>query len=237
MSQRSSIYCLCEGYSEMNFIRRMVAPYLGHRGIDIHAPMITTSFKRRIGRKFKGGGTSFGLWEADLDNLWQQHGSRERTHLTTFLDLYALPGDFPGNDDSISSLPHHDRVATIEEALSDYASDKGIRRFIPYLALHEFETMAYANLDALETLFLDKRSEIEALKTEVAGFTDIEEINSTPDGAPSKRIAKHIPVYKKYKRSDQSGIVNVLEVIDLPAIRAACQHFNQWIERLEAIDS
>jgi hypothetical protein len=128
-------------------------------------------------------------------------------------------------------------VAHLEKELAFHAGHLGIAtgRFTPYIAAHEFETMAFANLDALGTLFLDKEAQIQKLKNEVAGIADIESINSTPEGAPSNRIAKYIPVYDSYKRSDQSGIVNVLEVIELPQIRSACQHLDEWLKQLEVL--
>lgn len=237
MSERPHIYCLVEGYAEKNFIHRIVAPYLSLRGIDITAPMVMTSFDRKAGKKHKGGGWSFTPWSRDLNNLWRQHGGRAGTHFTTMVDLYALPSDFPG----VATVPAHIlfrmKVAHLEKELAFHAGHLGIAtgRFTPYIAAHEFETMAFTDLDALGTLFLDKDREIQNLKSEVAHISDIESINSTPEGAPSNRIAKHIPIYDSYKRSDQSGIVNVLEVIELPQIRSACQHLDEWLTQLESL--
>ncbi len=237
MSVRPHIYCLVEGYSEKNFIHRMVAPHLSGLGIDITAPMVMTSFNRKAGKKHKGGGQSFTPWSKDLGNLWRQHGGRAGTHFTTMVDLFRIPSDFPGVSTVPGHLPFRMKVAHLEKELAFHAGHLGIAtgRFTPYIAAHEFETMAFADLDALGTLFLDKQPQIERLKNEVAGIADIESINSTPEGAPSIRIAKYIPVYKKYKGSDQSGIVNVLEVIELPQIRSACRHLNEWLEQLEVL--
>lgn len=237
MSERPHIYCLVEGYSEKNFIHRMVAPHLSLRGIDITAPMVMTSFNRKAGKKHKGGGWSFNPWSRDLENLWRQHGCRAATHFTTMVDLYALPSDFPGVSTVPGHLPFRMKVAQLEKELFGHVQALGVHsgRFTPYIAAHEFETMAFANLDALGTLFIEHHSDIEDLKAEVAGIADIESINSTPEGAPSNRIAKHIPIYDKYKRSDQSGIVNVLEVIELPQIRSACQHLDEWLTQLESL--
>jgi hypothetical protein len=237
MSVRPHIYCLVEGYSEKNFIHRMVAPHLSRLGIDITAPMVMTSFDRKAGRKHKGGGWSFNPWSRDLGYLWRQHGGRAGTHFTTMVDLYALPSDFPGLSVVPGHLSFRLKVAKLEKELADHVEGLGVHsgRFTPYIATHEFETMVFANLDALGTLFLDKQSQIERLRNDVVGIADIEAINSTPEGAPSNRIAKYIPVYDKYKGSDQSGIVNVLEVIELPQIRSACQHLDEWLTDLESL--
>lgn len=219
----------------MNFVKRLLAPHLGARGIDIHAPVVTTRFNRRLGVKYKGGGSNFALWKRDLGNLWKQHGGRPQTHLTTFIDLYALPSDFPGYNNAVTQLPFRYRADKLQEALKVWAESQGFKRFIPYLAVHEFETMVFTDVQALRTLFLEYDGPINNLANEVGAFLDVEGINSTPDGAPSKRIAKHIPVYAKYKRSEQSGIINVLEMIELHAIRRACNNVDVWVRAMESL--
>lgn len=222
----------------MNFIKRMLAPHLALCGVDVYAPMVMTSSDKRQGRKFKGGGDTFHHWHRDLGNLWKQHGRRQKTYLTTMLDLFRMDTDFPGLGNLPENILFREKVVRLESSLATHAEREleiSGGHFIPYISTHEFETMVFADLDALGTLFLDKEKAIKGLKVEVATIADIEAINSTPDGAPSKRIGKFIPVYKSYKRSDQSGIVNVLEVIGLPAIRKSCQHLNEWVVRLEEL--
>jgi len=218
----------------MNFVKRLLAPHLSLRGIDIHAPMVMTSRDLRIGRQSKGGGGSFSHWSRDLVNLWNQHCGHG-AHITTFLDLYALPQGFPSGSKPVPGHDFRQRAEQLELGWAEWAVANGIERFTPYLALHEFETMAFARVEALGTLFIEEATAIQKLEAEVAAFDDIEEINSTPQGAPSKRIEARIPAYRHYKRSDQSGIVNVLEVIDLPEIREKCLHVNEWLTKLESL--
>jgi hypothetical protein len=59
-----------------------------------------------------------------------------------------------------------------------------------------------------------------------------EEIDESPDTAPSKRIIKHIPDYEGQKA--QVGPL-VAEEIGLTALRLKCPHFNDWITKLENI--
>jgi hypothetical protein len=233
------VFCLCEGYSEMNFVQRMLAPHLATRNIFIYAPMVMTGSDKRRGMKHKGGGT-FQHWHRDLENLWKQNGHRPGIHLTTMLDFFRIDEDFPGLKSLSENMPFREKVAFLENRFAHHGSSHlGIQpdRFSPYISTHEFETMVFTDLEALGTLFLGKGKAIARLKEDVAKIADIEAINGTPQGAPSKRIGKHIPIYEKYKRSDQSGIVNVLEVIGLPAIREACQHLNEWISQLENLGS
>ena len=61
------------------------------------------------------------------------------------IDLYALPKDFPGR----SAQPRNPAdptpyVETLERAFGD---DVGDRRFVPYIQLHEFEALLFADGD------------------------------------------------------------------------------------------
>lgn len=105
------------------------------------------------------------------------------------------------------------------------------KNFIPYVQLHEYEALLFSKLDALSSFYTDKLNEIEQLKAEV-GDQQPEEINETPHGALSKRIIKYIPGFKKQKTS--AGVINA-ETIGLPYLRERCQHFNDWVAKLEAI--
>jgi hypothetical protein len=231
---RVTIYCLVEGFSEANLVKRILAPHLAQREIDILAPMVTTRRDRKAGQVFKGGG-AFRHYRGDLERLIRQHGNRPNIWFTTLIDLYALPGDFPAYQDGTNIQECRKRVAFFEAALGKLVTDLGSQRFIPYIQLHEFETLLLVNVEAMGTLFLNDARELSQLAAEVAGFDDVEEINHTPTGAPSKRIAKYISVYEKYKRSDQSGAINVLEIVGLEHLRAACRHFNEWVTALEGL--
>ncbi len=231
---RVTIYCLVEGFSEANLVKRMLAPHLAQRGIDISAPMVTTRRDRKAGQVFKGGG-AFRHYLGDLERLIRQHGNRPNTWFTTLIDLYGLPGDFPDYEKGKKISESRRRVEFFEAELGKVGADLGSQRFIPYIQLHEFETLLLVNVEAMGTLFLKDARELELLAADVAKFDDVEEINHTPTGAPSKRIASYISVYEKYKRSDQSGAINVLEIVGLDTLRANCRHFNDWVSSLEGL--
>lgn len=234
---RIAVYCLVEGFSEAALVKRILAPHFSNWGIDIYAPTVKTRRDRKAGRVYSGGGDTFAHYRNDLDRLFRQWRQHENVWFTTMIDLYALPSDFPGKDQGMVIADYRAKVAFLEGCLGQVAAELGGGdRFIPHLALHEFETLLLVNVPALGTLFLDKDHEIQGLQREVAKFQDVEQINDTPHGAPSKRIEKWISVYKRYKRSDQSGAVNVLEVVGLQELRLSCQHFDGWIRRIENLN-
>lgn len=233
---RTTVYCLCEGYSEKNLVTHLLAPHLGRYGVDIHAPMVTTRRDRKAGKVHKGGGGSFSHYREDLERLIRTHSARPNVHFTSLIDLYALPSDFPGYEEAFAMTCPIRKVERLEQKLTEIVAEFGVHAsFIPHFELHEFETLLLSEVAALETLFLDHSSAITKLASEITALGDIEAINHTPTGAPSKRIESHIPVYGKYKRSDQNGAINVLEVIGLDKIRSACKHFDTWVTTLETL--
>lgn len=233
---RITVYCLCEGYSEQNLVRRLLAPHFGRLGIDMHAPMVITRRDRKAGQVHKGGGGSFAHYRNDLERLFRTHASRRDVYFTTLIDLYALPTDFPCYEEAFALDRPSEKVIYLEDCLMLIATDLGMdNRFIPHFELHEFETLLLADVNALGTLFLEHEADILRLGEEVAQFPNVEEINHTAEGAPSKRIAKHLPVYEKYTRSDQNGAINVLEVTGLDKLRESCSHFDSWLQQLEGL--
>jgi len=62
------------------------------------------------------------------------------------VDLYSYPKNVPGYEE-IQSLDAYERVMGLEESL---AADIASQRFVPYIQLHEFETLLYADLSRWE---------------------------------------------------------------------------------------
>ena len=102
-------------------------------------------------------------------------------------------------------------------------------RFIPFLALHEFETWVFSGPDAVASHFGSP-----ALKKKiddiVQQFPSIEHINHGPLTHPSKRLEAMIPSYKK--RSDGPTI---LSAVGIAGIRFCCPHFDSWVNTLEQL--
>lgn len=240
---RVTVICLVEGPSENLFAERLLAPHLsGDYEVDLKAPIVTTSRDRRRGTLYKGGGRTFLHYLNDLRRIVRQYERQPNIWFTTLLDVYGLPDDFPQKDKGSTAHDPRERVDFLENALAErvrqeLADSRGFsRRFIPYLMLHELETLLFTDLDQMTLIFPDKHQEIEAIKRDVRSFgCDVESINQTRDGAPSKRIEKQIRCYGRYKAKGSGGMVNVLERIGLVRLRKACPHFNAWITRLEGL--
>jgi len=110
--------------------------------------------------------------------------------------------------------------------------DIGHSRFLPFLTLHEFESLLFSSPahiaealpggSSLKPRFLAIRDQ----------FHTPEEINDRPTTAPHKRIETIHPGYKK--ASYGSAIASR---IGLEAIRNECPHFSSWLIKLEGLSS
>jgi hypothetical protein len=223
------LYVFCEGKTEQGFCNQVLRPHL----FPQYDGRIATSWiahSKHHGRVSHGGvPASYITMRRDIVNtLNSRHEPNE--FFTTMIDLYALPRDFPGKDNHIrdpsNPTPY---IEALEKAFGDDIAD---RRFIPYLQLHEYETLLFADPDAFQIGFENCDREVEQLKAIAASVSNIEHINDGYLTAPSKRINEVIPGYKGRKASAGPDIA---EYSGLDIIRAKCPHFDSWLSRLELL--
>jgi hypothetical protein len=101
-------------------------------------------------------------------------------------------------------------------------------RFVPFVVMHEFEGLLFSDCTAFSRSIC--RSELEAALREIRErVVNPEEINDSPDTAPSRRIQALAPSYQK----PLYGVIAALE-IGLARIRAECPHLNSWLDELES---
>lgn len=210
-----------EGQTEETFVRDLLAPHLWRLGID-PIPTIARTKRTKSGITFKGGITSYMRVKSDLQRLFDDANA---IAVTTMLDYYHLPIDFPGKDE-LPSGSCFDRVQFLENRL---AQDINQRRFMPFLALHEFEALLFSQVNEIETAFPDVKMKGK-LAIEAQAFKTPEEINEGPSTHPSARILKHAPGYRK----PLHGPI-IAKRIGLAQIRSRCDHFDDWLARLEAL--
>jgi len=224
------LYVLAEGQAEEGFINRILLPHLLHFSLYVQPIVLTTRRDRLAGRVYRGGVRLYTQIETDIRNLMHRC-SIGQVWLTTMLDLYALPDDFPGRANLTTPDPYL-RVKTLEQELSNAWGNHPC--LLPYIQLHEFEALLLSDVDKFDWEFIeDKDAEgITKLKQIVANFASPEEINEGESTAPSKRIIECLPRYAKRKASSGPPIA---EKIGLETMRHKCPHFNAWIERLEEL--
>jgi hypothetical protein len=215
----SKVLILVEGQTEETFVRDLLAPHLSAIGVYPIAKLATTK-RVKSGPDFKGGIVSYGKLRGDVIRLL---GDTSAVLVTTMIDFYRLPQDSPGR----MSMPPgscHDKVVYVEQEIG---KDINHRRFLPYLALHEFEAMLFVDPARIDGAFpeADKNDDLAAIKRQ---FKSPEEIDDDPATAPSRRIKDLFPGYRK----PLYGPLIALE-IGIEQIRKECSHFSSWLKRLE----
>lgn len=224
------IHVLCEGQTEQGFVENVLKPYLIANGVAaVKSVMVFTSMKKNA----RGGVVSYQKVVNDIDILMKSNNDNdsERHIFTTMFDLYALPGDFPGCDESQSITNKYARVEAIEKAFADCISSD---RFIPYIQLHEFEALVLCGLDFLKDMYKGRDKQIEQLKSDLDKIGNPELVNDKPETAPSKRIIKAVEGGKKklYNYDKPKSGKFVAQNVGIDNLRTQCHHFNDWVDKL-----
>lgn len=198
---------LVEGSTAERFVNLVLREHLLARSV---AAIPRILFTKRVdnGPNFKGGVVSWDQINRDLRNLL---GDTNAAGITTLIDYYRLPEDVPGMSTRKGSPAT--RATHVENAIASQFNDRRLR---PFLMLHEFEAMLFTDIKKWQHRF-DDAAAIARLKHDVAGLAP-EDINETPQGAPSKRILRWLEAYEKPFHGPDA-----LKDIGLDEIREACR--------------
>jgi hypothetical protein len=214
------ILILCEGQTEETFVTRILAPHLLQFDKVITPTGLVTK-KVKSGQEFQGGVTSYARVRRNVYSLLRDSNA---VCITTMLDYYGPPPDFPGKA-TLSATTPYDRVAHLEKA---FAEDIDHPRFRPYLMLHEFEALLFVQPSAIPTAL--SRGPADASFKNIGQFDSPEEINEGEKTHPAARIMQVLPGYRKALHGPL-----IAERIGLPNLRARCPHFAAWLNYLEAL--
>ena len=100
-------------------------------------------------------------------------------------------------------------------------------RFVPFVLMHEFEALLFSDCVRFADA-IGRPGVADELQGVREQFGTPEEIDDSPQTAPSKRIRRLVAGYDK----PFMGNLAVLE-IGLEKIRSECRHFDGWLTRLE----
>ncbi|PWK79733.1 uncharacterized protein DUF4276 [Mucilaginibacter oryzae] len=211
-----------EGFSEERFVTDILRPHLLSFNIYAETRKVLTNRKLRK----RGGVVSYAKFKNDITQWFKECPG---VYHTTLIDLYGLSNDFPAYA-STQTLSPYERVAAMENALK---ADLNFRKFIPYIQLHEYESLLYSDTDLLEEwLGLYNKLPKDCFNKIKNSVTDQnpELINEGPATAPSKRILTICDSYDKIN----DGIL-IIKEIGLQKIRKECKHFDGWLTTLEQL--
>ena len=225
-----NLQIIVEGSSEETFVNDVLVKHFAALNIFVSARKIETGWDRINNKPAKGGLLKYIKFRNDVLRWIQSDNGRANTFYTSFIDLYAFPKDAesPYTAQIQSIVDPYQKIAALETAIGKNLNHPN---FIPYVQLHEFEALILVEPDRLLTMYPDGQTGIKRLKRDI-GNTNPEEINESPQTAPSKRIIQYLPNYEGQKA--QVGPL-VAEDIGLNLLRQKCPHFNEWIIKLENI--
>ena len=217
------VLILVEGQTEEAFVNQALNEHLAPRRVHATPTMLVTKTLPE-GRRFKGGVTSYERMARDIRRLLNDTNA----DVTTLIDYYGLPDDFPGLASPQGRSSAQARVLALEAAL---AADINHQRFRPFLALHEFEAWVFAVPDYAANHF-GLPSLAEQLATTATAAGGPEAVNNIRETCPSRRLMAALNQHHRPYGKVQDG-PNILRKAGLEPIRAACPHFADWLAWME----
>lgn len=222
MSNPLNVTVLCEGQTEQKFIKEVLAPYLWSK--EIYMTPIVISKKGE-----KGGDVKFQRVQNDIAASLRQPNV---SIVTTFVDYYGLK-EWPGKD----TVPHNSTPPQIAEHLNNAAKEIICRtygdlnpqnRFIPFMAVHEFEALLFSDSQVLgEALNID-RTDIDQV---LSACGSPEHINNSPQTAPAKRLLSW--TNQTYKKTTDG--IAIAKEIGIDRMREKCPLFHAWLLHIEEL--
>lgn len=221
----TQIAVICEGKTEARFVRDVLGSYFSLRNISVTPMHINTSPEH-------SGGSLSG--QRVVRSARKIANRRPRVYITTLFDLYGLPSDFPGVKDSGMRADPLDRAQFIEQCLRDAVitdSWEYPQRFVPYIQPYEFEALLFSNV----TMFKEEEPQWSRCVDQLArirdGVKSPEYIDGGHDSHPSARLQRLL--VPKYRKALNGPLL--AERIGIDCIRTQCQHFNEWLSKLEEL--
>ncbi len=202
-----------EGRTEEEFVRDVLKGHLLALGVDATAVLVGSARNR-----WKGGNVSKAGLVADMRLL-----SYNFDAVTSLVDFYGFRGKKVRTVDGL--------VSDLREELRGQLGPRArLDRVIPYVQMHEFEGLLFSRPEAFQSVPDANEASVAELRSVRAQFASPEHINDSADTAPSKRILKALPRFRKEVHGPR-----VAGRIGLATIRLECARFDAWLQCLEAL--
>ncbi len=226
--RRIEVFVIAEGPAEQTFVRDILAPNMAIKGIFLQASLIGKS-------GHKGGDIRFERAKSYIGNFLKQ---RPDTYVSTMFDYFRIDSKWPGKEEVSRMMRSGVKLSAVQKAelleeptrqqiVAEFSGINAKHRFMPYIAMHEFEALLFSNPVVLAEKINVAPQCIEKILAECGSP---EEINDRPETAPSKRIVGLTSGYRKIAMGK-----TIAENIGIPAMRRNCPHFDQWLTTIEQL--
>ena len=222
---------VAEGQSEMGFAKKMMNDYFKGSPI-IDSRCVLTSRNQKTNYEYRGGLLKYQHAKNDIVR-WLKEDMN--AYVTTMFDFFRLPNDFPGYEMAMRCTDCRDSVQILEDAMKeDILSNVELPnlklRFLPYIQLHEFESLLYTDIRVLKYDYLEREDGVSIDHLyEDTKMIPPEEINHGEETAPSKRLLHAV----NYQKGEM--VSEWLAVIGMDQIREKCPHFSDWIGKIQTL--
>ena len=202
---------IVEGDTEIILVDKHIVPYLIDQGFrnSMHGQTIITNRKQHK----KGGVTGYDKFKNEV----QRTLSQGDVIVTTLIDFFRLPGDFPG------FTMDSKKIDQIEKAIHEDLDSN--TNFIPYIQRHELEALMFSDRSGFE-LVIDNTNHLQKIDHIMNAYHNPEDINNNSETAPSKRLER---IYNYDKTGDAEMI---FEMIGIEKMLEKCPRFSNWIRTL-----
>lgn len=225
--QFKRVVVVCEGETEEEFVRDVLAPGLSVLGLYLEPQMVETSPGHR------GGALNYDRVKLHLRNTLRQ---KSAPVVTTLLDFYKLDKRFPGFEQSKAIPDLGQKLDLLRRELhSDIVAAAGCQpeRFIPYIQPYEFEALLFSDVSALTQVNPSwSKKSIERLLEIRAAAESPEHINDRPETKPAAHLERELnnPSYRKRRHGPIAA-----QKIGLAKIEAECAFFAAWLAQIREL--
>ncbi len=220
-----------EGQTEEDFVNGPLREHLfacGYQRVDARLLGNARQRNRRGGIK---------PWGAAKRDIVRHLKEDQGCVASTLVDFYGMPADetkgWPGRSEA-NTLELAKKATAVEEKIlldvqQEMGSGFGFNRFVPFVAIHEFEGLLFSDCGAFADGIgrADLKGKFQAIRDQ---YNSPEEINDSNITAPSKRIQQIMPNYSKVLHGSKAALE-----IGVAKMRSDCPHFDEWLKKLEAL--
>jgi hypothetical protein len=212
---------LVEGQTEQTFIKNLLSPYIA----DITEQRIFLT-PTQVGKQ--GGDVRFTRYQKDIGLHLKQSAD---TYVTLMVDYYGIRKDWPGFEESKRQATHSKKAAVMNQEtakkVQELFPESAIHRFIPYVSMHELEALYFSDPASLAHIMNVEKKKIELILHDCG---EPEAINDNFETAPSKRLEKLSPTFKK----TTTGIA-IAKTVGIRRMREHCPLFDEWVCKIENV--
>jgi hypothetical protein len=205
---------VCEGPTEVEFIKSCITPYLLKHAVYAYPAILQAPSGRHRG----------GRVTVDRLAKFISHQYHEADRITTLVDYYGFQ-DRAGR--TRAGLEQ-----AILDALRHHTPRVDARYVLPYVQMHEFEGLLFSDVEQFQLVLDGWNAKNRAALLHIRqSFGSPEDINDSPETAPSQRI---LSIFDEgvYSKTEHGPLI--AEAIGIDRIRGQCPQFDAWLARLQA---